>query len=53
MKPRQKIDYRRAVSKFEAWLASSARPSTVEAITRTMAGEYKTQAFVSVRSESC
>ena len=46
MKNRQKVDYRRAVTKFEAWLTSSGRPSTVEAITRTIAGEYKTEVFV-------
>ena len=46
MKPRQKVDYRRAVTRFEAWLVGSSRASTVEAVTRTMAGDYKTQAFV-------
>jgi integrase len=46
MKVRQKLDYRRAVSKFEAWLLRSGKPSTVEAITKTIAGEYKTAAFV-------
>ena len=31
MKPRQQTDYRRAVTKFEAWLSSSNLPITVEA----------------------
>jgi integrase len=46
MKPRQKLDYRRAVTKFDAWLMKVGKPSTVEAITKTIAGEYKTAAFV-------
>ena len=46
MKPRQKIDYRRAVTKFEAWAQGQALGGTAEAIGRRNAGEYKTAAFV-------
>ncbi|MFT0893079.1 tyrosine-type recombinase/integrase [Pseudochelatococcus sp. G4_1912] len=46
MKPRQMIDYRRAVSKFDRWLAESKLPVTVEKITRRIAGRYVTAAFV-------
>ncbi|MGV6872370.1 tyrosine-type recombinase/integrase [Pseudochelatococcus sp. B33] len=46
MKPRQQIDYRRAISKFDAWLSKSRLPVAVERITRRMAGRYVTEAFV-------
>ena len=46
MKPRQKIDYRRAVTKFEAWALSRKLSGTVEAVTKRNAGDYKTGAFV-------
>lgn len=46
MKPRQQIDYRRAVSKFDGWLSKSKLPVAVERITRRMAGRYVTEAFV-------
>ena len=47
MRPRQTLDYRRAVTKFEAWLVTTAkRPSTVETVNRKVAADYKTQAFV-------
>lgn len=48
MKPRQKLDYRRAVTKFEAWaLASqSGTGGMAEAVTKRTAGDYKTLGFV-------
>jgi integrase len=46
MKPRQKIDYRRAVTKFEAWMTDNRMPAMVEYATRQIAGDYKTRAFV-------
>lgn len=48
MKPRQKIDYRRAVSKFAAWLSTNKQPVGVEAITRKIAGQYVSKAFVAM-----
>lgn len=40
MKPRQRIDYRRAVVKFVDWLTASKLPATAEQCTRRIAGEY-------------
>ena len=49
MKPRQRTDYHRAVSKFIDWLATSRRPSTVEACSRRVAGSYVTEQFTNNR----
>lgn len=46
MKPRQQTDYRRAVSKFTAWLAAGKHPEAIERITRRIAGQYISEAFV-------
>ena len=46
MKPRQQTDYRRAVTKFEAWLSASKLPTTVEGCSRRIAGRYVSDAFV-------
>lgn len=46
MKPRQKIDYRRAVTKFSAWLIDNKLPETIEACTRKVAGRYVSGKFV-------
>jgi len=46
MKPRQVIDYRRAVTKFNAWLANNKKPTTLEGVSRRIAGSYITEAFV-------
>jgi integrase len=40
MKPRQQSDYRRAVSRFEAWLAETKLPGSIEAVDRKAAGRY-------------
>jgi len=40
MKPRQKLDYARAVRKFAAWLKESGLSSEAEAIDRKTAGRY-------------
>lgn len=40
MKPRQKLDYARAVRKFAAWLKESRLSSEAEAIDRKTAGRY-------------
>lgn len=46
MKPRQRIDYRRAVSKFVAWLAEVRLPGAIEAANRKIAGRYVSEAMV-------
>lgn len=46
MKPRQKLDYRRAVLKFEAWLKENRLPPTLEGTTRKIAGRYVSENFV-------
>lgn len=46
MKPRQQVDYRRAVEKFAGWLAATKLPVSIEAVTRKMAGRYVTDVFV-------
>lgn len=46
MKPRQRIDYRRAVSKFVAWLAEVKLPGSIEAVNRKIAGRYVSDAMV-------
>jgi len=45
-KPRQQIDYRRAVSKFAAWLAAAKLPGSIEAASRKIAGRYVSEAMV-------
>lgn len=45
-KPRQQIDYRRAVSKFVGWLAEAKLPGAIEAVNRKMAGRYVSEAMV-------
>ena len=47
MKPRQRTDYHRAITKFVDWLAEARRPSTVEACSRRVAGSYVTEQFAS------
>lgn len=46
MKPRQKIDYSRAVKKLAIWLSSNRLPSGVEELSRKLAGRYVSKAFV-------
>ena len=46
LKPRQKIDYRRAVLKFEGWLAATKQPGTLEHASRKVAGRYISEQFV-------
>lgn len=46
MKPRQRIDYRRAVSKLVAWLAETKLPGSLEAADRKVAGRYVSEAMV-------
>lgn len=46
MKPRQVIDYRRAVTKFSAWLTNNKKPTTLEGVSRRVAGSYITGAFM-------
>ncbi len=45
LKPRQKLDYRRAVAKLETWLLAKSLSPTVEAITRRIASDYRDGAF--------
>ncbi len=46
MKPRQVTDYRRAITKFTAWLAAGNHPVAIEKVTRRLAGQYVSEAFV-------
>lgn len=46
MKPRQVLDYRRAVLKLDAWCRAAKVSGTVEGVTRKVAGRYITEAFV-------
>jgi len=46
MKPRQQVDYRRAVEKFSGWLAAQRLAASIEAVTRKVAGRYVTDVFV-------
>ena len=46
MKPRQVLDYRRAVLKLASWLTAHKLSSTVEGVTRKTAGRYISGAFV-------
>ena len=46
MKPRQRIDYRRAVRKFVAWLAETKLPGSLEGMDRKTAGRYVSDAMV-------
>lgn len=46
MKPRQKLDYKRAVTRFADWLVSVKLPSNIEDTERKTAGRYVTEAFV-------
>jgi integrase/uncharacterized small protein (DUF1192 family) len=46
MKPRQQIDYRRAVTKFAGWLSAVKQPGSIESVTRRLAGRYVTDVFV-------
>jgi hypothetical protein len=39
LKPRQRLDYRRAVSKFEAWLLSKGIAPTVDAVKKRVASD--------------
>jgi hypothetical protein len=41
LKPRQRLDYRRAVTKFEAWLIQRGTEPTVEAVTKRVASDYR------------
>jgi hypothetical protein len=41
LKPRQRLDYRRAVSKFEAWLLTKGIAPTVDAVTKRVASDYR------------
>jgi integrase len=46
MKARQETDYKRAISKLIAWLAAGKHPQVIERITRRLAGQYVSEAFV-------
>ena len=46
IKPRQKLDYRRAVSNLEAWLTVHDLPQTVEAVTKVVVSDYRAEAFI-------
>lgn len=46
IKPRQRLDCRRAVSNLEAWLATNKLPQTIEAVTKAVAADYRAEAFI-------
>lgn len=48
MKPRQQVDYRRAVTKFSDWLSSANLAATIEAITRKTVGRYISEAMIGI-----
>jgi integrase len=41
LKPRQRLDYRRAVAKLEAWLLAKGIAPTVDAVTKRVASDYR------------
>jgi integrase len=41
LKPRQRLDYRRAVAKLEAWLLSKGIPPTVDGVSKRVASDYR------------
>ncbi len=41
MKARQRLGYRLATGKLEAWLMSAGHPPTVEAVTKPVASDYR------------
>jgi integrase len=41
MKPRQRLGYRLAAGKLEAWLMSAGHPPTIEAVTKPVASDYR------------
>jgi len=46
MKAKQKLDYRRAIAKLEAWLSDKGLPPTMETITKQVAATYRDETFV-------
>jgi hypothetical protein len=46
MKPRQVLDFTRAVTKLTTWLASEGHPPTIEGVTKRIASDYRMAAFV-------
>ena len=46
LKAKQRLDYRRAVSKLETWMADKALPSTLQAVSKQIAASYRDEAFV-------
>jgi integrase len=46
MKPRQVLDFNRAVTKLTTWLASEGHPPTIEGVTKRIASDYRMATFV-------
>jgi hypothetical protein len=46
MKPRQRIDYARAVRKFNGWVIGTGLNGAIEEVTRKVAGRYVSEALV-------
>ena len=46
MKPRQVLDYKRAVTKLATWLAAEGHAPTIEGVTKRIASDYRMAAFV-------
>jgi integrase len=46
MKPRQILDFTRAVTKLTTWLATEGHPPTIEGVTKRIASDYRMAAFV-------
>jgi hypothetical protein len=46
MKPRQVLDFTRAVAKLTTWLASEGHPPTIEGVSKRIASDYRMATFV-------
>ena len=46
MKPRQSLDYRRAILKLEAWLSARPLSPTIAAVTKRIASDYRLEVFI-------
>jgi integrase len=46
MKPRQVLDYKRAVTKLATWLSAEGHAPTIEGVTKRIASDYRMAAFV-------
>jgi integrase len=52
LKGKQRLDYRRAVTKLETWMADKALPPTLQAVSKQIAASYRDEAFVRAGTHS-